>query len=31
MYIHINLGEVLETNTFGNNVSGGQWWSFGVQ
>ena len=29
MYVHIKLTESLETNLFGNNVSGRQWWSFG--
>ena len=31
MYILIRLTEHLETNIFGNNVSGRQWWSFGDQ
>jgi len=29
MYIHIRLTELSETNIFGNNVSGRQWWCFG--
>jgi len=31
MYIDIRLTELLETNIFGDNVSGRQWWCFGDQ
>ena len=29
IYIHIRITELLQTNIFGNNVSGRQWWCFG--